>query len=67
MALEEKLMHALGGEREAQMDDTCRGQAPCKQAELMVTNLTGPKPNSATLVKNRIVLGEAKLDRKEDF
>ena len=48
MVLEEKVKDALGGEREAQMDDACRGQTPCKQADLMVTNLTGPK--AATLL-----------------
>ena len=49
MALEEKLMDSLGVEREAQMDDTCRGQALSKQADLMVTNLTGPKPAALLL------------------
>lgn len=48
MGLEETLMDALGGERGAQMDDTCGGQAPSKQAGMKVTNLTGPKP--ATLL-----------------
>lgn len=48
MVLEEKVMDALGGKREAQMDDTCRGKALSKQADLKVTNLTGPKP--ATLL-----------------
>lgn len=48
MVLEEKVMDALGGKREAQMDDTYRGKALSKQADLKVTNLTGPKP--ATLL-----------------
>lgn len=48
MVLKEKVKDALGGERETQKDDACRGQAPCKQVDLRVTNLTGPKP--ATLL-----------------
>lgn len=31
-------------QREAQTDDAFRGQAPCKQADLMATNLPGPEP-----------------------
>lgn len=66
MGLEETRMDALGGERGAQMDDTC-GRTSTEQAgrhEGDKSNWTKAS-HSATLVKNRRVLGEAELDKKK--
>lgn len=59
---------ALGEEREAHTGDAFRRQVLCKQAELKAANPHGPETShSATPVRSQTILGEAKLDKKEDF